>query len=132
MPAFEYTALNGRGRQVKGIFEADSARQVRQLLREKGLAPLTVAVSNAKKVDQSSWSQWFSPSLSVRERALVTRQIATLIAAGLPVEECLLAVSKQSENPRTQRILITVWPSTLEPFLTCSGRRWRQESRQVT
>ena len=121
MPAFEYTALNGRGRQVKGIFEADSARQVRQLLRDKGLSPLTVAVSDAKKVDQNSWSQWFSPSLSVRERALVTRQIATLIAAGLPVEECLLAVSKQSENPRTQRILITVRSKVMEGFSLANG-----------
>ena len=114
MPAFEYIALNGKGRQEQGILEADSARQVRQLLRDKGLAPLKVDLSNEQRAGQQVWTQWFSPSLSVRERALVTRQIATLIAAGLPVEECLLAVSKQSEIPRVQRILITVRSKVLE------------------
>jgi len=87
--AFEYTALNDRGREEKGILEADSLRQVRQLLRDKGLAPLTVAISNERKPGQSRWAEWFSPSMSVRERSLVTRQVATLIAAGLPVDGSL-------------------------------------------
>jgi len=121
MPAFEYIALNGKGRQEQGILEADSARQVRQLLRDKGLAPLKVDLSNEQRAGQQVWTQWFSPSLSVRERALVTRQIATLIAAGLPVEECLLAVSKQSEIPRIQRILITVRSKVLEGFSLANG-----------
>jgi general secretion pathway protein F len=119
--AFEYTALNGRGRQEKGILEADSLRQVRQLLRDKGLAPLTVVVSNVRKPGQSRWAEWFSPSMSVRERALVTRQIATLIAAGLPVEEALLAVSKQSEKPTTKSILITVRSKVMEGYALANG-----------
>jgi general secretion pathway protein F len=119
--AFEYTALNDRGRQEKGILEADSLRQVRQLLRDKGLAPLTVAISNVRKPGQSRWAEWFSPSMSVRERALVTRQIATLIAAGLPVEESLLAVSKQSEKPTTKSILITVRSKVMEGYSLAKG-----------
>jgi general secretion pathway protein F len=119
--AFEYTALNGRGRQEKGILEADSLRQVRQLLRDKGLAPLTVVVSNERKPGQSRWAEWFSPSMSVRERSLVTRQIATLIAAGLPVEEALLAVSKQSEKPTTKSILITVRSKVMEGYALANG-----------
>jgi len=119
--AFEYTALNGRGRQEKGILEADSLRQVRQLLRDKGLAPLSVTVSNERKPGQSRWAEWFSPAMSVRERALVTRQIATLIAAGLPVEECLLAVSKQSEKPTTKSILITVRSKVMEGYSLAKG-----------
>jgi general secretion pathway protein F len=119
--AFEYTALNNRGRQEKGILEADSLRQVRQLLRDKGLAPLTVAISNEVKPGQSRWAEWFSPSMSVRERALVTRQIATLIAAGLPVEESLLAVSKQSEKPTTKSILITVRSKVMEGYSLANG-----------
>lgn len=121
MAAFEYTALNDRGRQEKGILEADSLRQVRQLLRDKGLAPLTVAISNVRKPGQSRWAEWFSPSMSVRERALVTRQIATLIAAGLPVEESLLAVSKQSEKPTTKSILITVRSKVMEGYSLAKG-----------
>lgn len=121
MAAFEYTALNGRGREEKGILEADSLRQVRQVLRDKGLAPLTVVVSNERKPGQSRWAEWFSPSMSVRERALVTRQIATLIAAGLPVEEALLAVSKQSEKPTTKSILITVRSKVMEGYALANG-----------
>jgi general secretion pathway protein F len=119
--AFEYTALNDRGRQEKGILEADSLRQVRQLLRDKGLAPLTVAISHERKAGQSRWAEWFSPSMSVRERALVTRQIATLIAAGLPIEESLLAVSKQSEKPTTKSILITVRSKVMEGYSLANG-----------
>lgn len=121
MAAFEYTALNDRGRQEKGILEADSLRQVRQLLRDKGLAPLTVAISHERKAGQSRWAEWFSPSMSVRERALVTRQIATLIAAGLPIEESLLAVSKQSEKPTTKSILITVRSKVMEGYSLANG-----------
>jgi general secretion pathway protein F len=119
--AFEYTALNDRGRQEKGILEADSLRQVRQLLRDKGLAPLTVAISHERKAGQSRWAEWFSPSMSVRERALITRQIATLIAAGLPIEESLLAVSKQSEKPTTKSILITVRSKVMEGYSLANG-----------
>lgn len=121
MAAFEYTALNDRGRQEKGILEADSLRQVRQLLRDKGLAPLTVAISHERKAGQSRWAEWFSPSMSVRERALITRQIATLIAAGLPIEESLLAVSKQSEKPTTKSILITVRSKVMEGYSLANG-----------
>ena len=121
MPAFEYTALNNRGRQEQGILEADSSRQVRQLLRDKGLSPLTVDVTSRQQAGQSRWADWFSPSLTVHERALVTRQIATLIAAGLPVEEALLAVSRQSEKPRTKSILITVRYKVMEGFSLANG-----------
>jgi general secretion pathway protein F len=116
--AFEYTALNQKGREEKGVLEADGVRQVRQLLRDKGLAPLTV---NAAKEQKSSDTKnplatWFTPGLSVRDLSLVTRQLATLIAAGLPVEEALLAVSKQSENQRIQSMLLAVRGKVMEGF----------------
>lgn len=118
MAAFEYTALNQKGREEKGVLEADGVRQVRQLLRDKGLAPLTV---NAAKEQKSSDTKnplatWFTPGLSVRDLSLVTRQLATLIAAGLPVEEALLAVSKQSENQRIQSMLLAVRGKVMEGF----------------
>ena len=118
MAAFEYTALNQKGREEKGVLEADGVRQVRQLLRDKGLAPLTV---NAAKEQKSTGKQnvlatWFTPGLSVRDLSLVTRQLATLIAAGLPVEEALLAVSKQSENQRIQSMLLAVRGKVMEGF----------------
>tara|TARA_Y100001934_G_scaffold282593_1_gene397062 strand:- start:2365 stop:3582 length:1218 start_codon:yes stop_codon:yes gene_type:complete len=116
VPAFEYTALNKRGREEKGVLEADSMRQVRALLRERGLAPLGVAASREKKERSNPLARLFTPGLSIRELALVTRQLATLIGAGLPVEEALLAVSRQSENPRMEGMLISVRSKVLEGY----------------
>ncbi|MBO6555791.1 MAG: type II secretion system inner membrane protein GspF [Pseudomonadales bacterium] len=118
MAAFEYSALNARGREEKGVLEADSVRQVRQILRDKGLTPLGVNPTRKKEASSgpNPLSELFKPSLSVSERALVTRQLATLIAAGLPVEEALLAVSKQSEKPATNSMLITVRSKVMEGF----------------
>ncbi|MFT7222077.1 MAG: general secretion pathway protein F [Candidatus Azotimanducaceae bacterium] len=118
MAAFEYIALNAKGREEKGVLEADSVRQVRQQLREKGLTPL--GVTPTRKKDSGGKPGFFAdllkPSLSISERALVTRQLATLIGAGLPVEEALLAVSKQTEKPVTHSMLLTVRAKVMEGF----------------
>ena len=118
MAAFEYTALTDRGKEEKGILEADSSRQVRQILRDRGLSPLTVVVTREQGDSETNnpFAEFFKPSLSIRERALLTRQLATLIAAGLPVEEALLAVSKQSENLKTQLMMSTVRSKVMEGF----------------
>ena len=117
MAAFEYVALDDRGKEQKGVLEADSNRQVRQILRDRRLAPLAVEIAR-EKTDESGISlvRWFKPSLSVSDRALVTRQMATLIAAGLPVEEALLAVSRQSESPRTHKMLVAVRSRVMEGY----------------
>ncbi len=52
MPAFDYQAVNARGKNVKGIIEGDTARQVRGMLREQGLMPTAVTPCLAKKVKQ--------------------------------------------------------------------------------
>ena len=118
MAAFEYVALNQRGKEEKGILEADSSRQVRQLLRDRGLTPL--GVTPTRKEEKGGGTSFldglFKPSLSVSERALVTRQLATLIGAALPVEEALLAVSRQSEKSAIQSMLLTVRSKVMEGF----------------
>lgn len=116
MAAFEYIALNERGRETKGILEADSSRQVRQILRDRGLAPLEVNQAREEETSSKSWTSMFRPSLSVRDLSLVTRQLSTLIGAGLPVEECLLAVSRQNENPRIQGMLLAVRSKVMEGY----------------
>ena len=116
MAAFEYIALNNKGKEEKGILQADSSRQVRQILRDKGMAPLSVAVTREQRASNNVFQNFFQPSLSVRELALITRQLATLIAAALPVEETLLAVSQQSENPKTKAMLIAVRSKVMEGF----------------
>ena len=116
MAAFQYIALNDKGREEKGTLEADSSRQARQILRDKGLSPLTVDVTREEKESNNFLTNLLKPSLSVRELALVTRQLATLIAAGLPVEEAILAVSKQSENPKTQAMLAALRSKVMEGY----------------
>ena len=93
MAAFEYYALNQRGREEKGVLEADGVRQVRQLLRDQGLTPLKVNPTRRveKNVGSTFIQNLFRPSLSTNERALVTRQLATLIGAALPVDGGWLA-----------------------------------------
>jgi len=114
MAAFQYIALNTNGKEEKGIIEADGSRQVRQMLRDRGLAPLTVKVTREQKSKQIV--SFFQPSLSVRELSLITRQLATLIAAGIPIEEALLAVSKQSENPKSKAMLIAIRSKVMEGY----------------
>lgn len=120
MPAYEFEALDQTGRSKKGIVEGDSARQVRQILRDRSLAPLRVdltSAANQGNINTTGASfDVFGSRLSVSERALVTRQLATLIAAGLSVEESLLAVSKQTESPRTQLMLVTVRAKVMEGY----------------
>jgi len=123
LAAFEYLALDINGRDKKGIVEADSHRQVRQNLRDKGLTPLSVKVSE-KKVGNgiaSLFSGVLRTSLSFNERALLVRQLATLIAAGLPVEEALLAVSKQGNRNAIQSLVLNVRSKVLEGYSLAQG-----------
>jgi general secretion pathway protein F len=114
MAAFEYVALDTKGRQQKGVLEADSARQVRQLLREKQLAPLQVEPAHRKEHSENSGGFSLRRGLSARDLALVTRQLATLIGAALPIEEALRAAAAQSRQPRIQSMLIAVRAKVLE------------------
>jgi len=113
MGAFEYTALDSGGRERKGILEGDGARQVRQLLREKQLLPVTVTeVAQKEAKHQRSFS--FGGRVSAADLSLFTRQLATLVRAGLPLEESLLAVSQQTEKPRMQSIVLGVRSKVME------------------
>ena len=114
MAAFEYKALDHKGKQKKGVIEADSARQVRQQLREKGLAPLEVEMSNEKQGKSASGGS--RRRLSVKELALLTRQIATLIQSGIPIEETLSAVASQSEKTNVRSMLLAVRAKVLEGY----------------
>jgi general secretion pathway protein F len=115
MAAFEYQALDNKGKQHKGVLEADSSRQIRQQLRDKGWMPLSVETSNEKQAKRSGFSLFArGPSLSVPDLALITRQLATLIAAGLPIDEALKAVSEQSEKQTVKSMVLSIRSKVLE------------------
>lgn len=112
MPAFQYQALDPDGRGRKGLLEGDSARQVRQQLRERGLTPVEVQeVSGTRRARISGGRQ---QRISTTELALATRQLATLIGAGLPVEQALAAVARQSSRPRVAGLLLALRSRVLE------------------
>ncbi len=111
MSAYEYSALDARGKQVKGLIEGDTQRQVRQSLRERGLTPLEireVADKAVKAASAGGFSMNRGGSFNSTELSLFTRQLATLIRSGLPLDEALAAVSQQSESKRVQRVTLGV------------------------
>jgi general secretion pathway protein F len=120
MGAFEYTALDTGGRERKGILEGDTARQVRQLLRERQLLPVSVTeVAQREAAQQRSLN--FARRVSAGDLSLFTRQLATLARAGLPLEEALLAVSQQTEKPRVQSIVLGVRARVMEGHTLADG-----------
>jgi len=114
LPAYEYLVLDTGGKQRKGVLEGDSPRHVRQQLREKGLVPLSVEPTVAKESGKGGGMTVSRSGLSATDLALVTRQMATLIAAGLPLEESLKAVSKQSESPRVKSMMLAIRSRVVE------------------
>ena len=114
MAAFEYVALNDQGRQKKGVLEGDSARQIRQQLREKNWLPLAVEETKQKSRQQVSLSFLAGPSIKAADLALLTRQMATLVQAGLAVEEALKAVAKQSSKQKIKSMVLAVRSKVVE------------------
>lgn len=117
MAAFEYKALNAKGKTQKGVIEGDNARQVRARLKEQGLVPVEVNETRQKAKKQSSQpSLSFKRGISTPDLALITRQLATLVQSGMPLEECLKAVSEQSEKPRIRTMLLAVRSKVVEGY----------------
>lgn len=121
MAAFEYQALDVRGKKAKGVLEADNARQARQLLRERKLTPLTVEVASQQEKMLASGRSWFKRKISASELALITRQLATLVAAALPIESALLAVAEQCDKPRLKNMMMSVRSKVVEGYSLAEG-----------
>ena len=109
MPAFEYSALDDGGRQKKGVIEGDSPKSARQILRSQGLTPLDLnPVSQKDRTTTKSSFLSFGKRMSSSELALFTRQLATLLQAGTPLEEALRTSAKQSEKAHVKRTILGV------------------------
>jgi len=120
MAAFEYKALDSKGKQQKGVIEADTARHARSQLREQRLMPLELQPVSEKEARSQrggfNLANLFKKRISVAELALITRQIATLVAAGLPIEEALKAVGQQSEKDRLGSMIMAVRSRVVEGY----------------
>jgi len=129
MAAFDYIALDAKGKERKGVIEGDAARQVRQMLRDKGLMPLEITESHKKasaKQDAGQGSilkkpRFLQRGISSTELALLTRQLATLIQAALPLDETLSAVASQTEKQRIKSMLFAIRSRVLEGHSLAAG-----------
>lgn len=116
MAAFEYKALEKTGKQKKGVMEGDNARQVRQRLKEQGLIPVEVIETKSKQQKNASQGLSFKRGIGVNDLSLITRQLATLVQAGMPLEECLKAVAEQGEKANIRSMIMGVRSKVIEGY----------------
>jgi len=124
MPAFEYRALSANGNRERGLLEGDSERQIRQQLREKGWLPVEVVPGKETAAQSFRILGGFlqhGHRLSGSTLTLITRQLATLIAAGTPVESALQSVARQSNHRAQSRVLLAVRAKVLEGHALATG-----------
>ena len=120
MGAYQYVALDPGGKEHRGVLEGDTPRHVRQLLRERQLLPVEIAEVEARERKSQRQFSLFK-GISGLDLALLTRQLATLVKAGLPLEEALLAVSEHTEKPRLKSIVLGVRAKVLQGHTLASG-----------
>jgi len=123
MGAFEYIALDAQGRERKGLIEGDTPKHVRQLLRDKQLLPVEIQETAQREQRKGKTPRLWRRGLSTLDLALLTRQLATLLRSGLPLEETLAAVAEQTEKPRVQRIILGVRSKVVEGHPLADGLR---------
>ena len=107
MAAFRFAAADNAGKEQAGVLEADSARAARQVLRARGLVPLTVepVVSEAQR---TGLTITLGRRLSQTELAVITRQLASLLGAALPVADALTVMVEQSEKQSVRELMAAI------------------------
>ena len=111
MPAFSFDALDAQGQPRKGTIEADTARAARSLLRAQALVPLAVELLGAHPGATAGQAPSWSERLLTRavfnatSLAVWTRQLAALVASGLPLERALAALADEAEDERQHHLV---------------------------
>ncbi|MBT7276494.1 MAG: type II secretion system inner membrane protein GspF [Woeseiaceae bacterium] len=120
MPAFKYKAIDRNGIEISGSIEGDTERHVRSILREKKLIPLLIKIINKEKSGKLRFSVSRN-TLSGVELAYFTRQFATLIKSGIPIDEALFAINEQNKKQHISDIILTIRSKILEGFTLSSS-----------
>jgi general secretion pathway protein F len=120
MGAFQYVAVDPGGKEHSGVLEGDTARHVRQLLRDRELTPVRVDEVESRERRRAR-SISLRRGVGALDLAIITRQLATLVRAGLPLDEALQAVSQQTEKPRLKSIILGVRTKVLEGHTLAAG-----------
>ena len=122
MPAFDYLALTASGARQRGVTEADTEQQARQRLRDQGLVPLSVEYSRRTSANGGA-TRGFKRSarLGGDQVVLLTRLLGTLLNSGLPLDDALTALSKQSESSDFKRVALDIRARVLEGHGLAAG-----------
>ena len=105
MPAYSFEALTPQGETRTGVIDADSPRSARSILRTQSLVPLHVNVVGQKNTSPLNRVIWGKRVFSQTDLVVWTRQLASLVGAGLPLERSLTALSEESSSTQ-QRDLV--------------------------
>lgn len=97
MPIFEYKGLSKTGKNVKGFIDAENLRAARMKLKKDGL--FITDVKDKKKSESKKKKTSAGGSVPIRDLALMTRQLATLVKSNIPLVDALSIISEQVENP---------------------------------
>jgi general secretion pathway protein F len=120
MPVYAYKGLNEKGRNVGGIVDADSPKSARLKLRRTGVFATELQESRDQTPAAArggttrvagfnvNLAGLFERSITPQDLALITRQLATLVGAGLPLVDCLGALIEQVDAPRHKKVLSQV------------------------
>lgn len=107
MPIFDYEALNGSGKAVRGIIDAESARTARTKLKSQGVYPTEIREESAALAQRGPALRLFS-RVKAKDLAQVFRQMATLMEAGIPLVSSLSALIDQSGHPYLRTTLTQI------------------------
>lgn len=110
MAVFEYKALSASGREIKGVVDADGVRSARQRLKQQGIYPISL-VESVVSQQRKSWNfavDFSSRRVSTAHLSVATRQLATLVAAGMPLVESLRALSEQVDHASLRKIIADI------------------------
>ncbi|MCB0308404.1 MAG: type II secretion system inner membrane protein GspF [Bdellovibrionales bacterium] len=105
MPIYEYKALNTTGKTVKGVVNATNPTEAKTKLKRDGLYITEIQEAQSSEGDSVPGNIRFSKKVSVQELAVMTRQLSTLVGAGIPLVESLTALTEQVENVKLKKIL---------------------------
>tara|TARA_R110002073_G_scaffold18859_1_gene69623 strand:- start:912 stop:2132 length:1221 start_codon:yes stop_codon:yes gene_type:complete len=114
MPAFEFEALDARGKRSRGYLSADSEVAARRELRRRQLSPLSIGQAKSRTAGSGAALWQSRRGLSRRELMLVTRQLASLIGAGMPVEEAVGMIAGQADGEVIRRVLTAIRAQIVE------------------
>ena len=123
MAVFEYKALAETGKITKGIIDAETAASARRKLREQQLFPTEITESfgkDSKTQSEFNVKMGFS-GVSTRDLSLMTRQLAVLLRAGMPLVESLKALTDQTSNNRLKKTIYDIRSTVLEGKTLADG-----------